>query len=265
VTKSPLPTVTGFAVKRAIIALRKRKVALPLLLRRAGLSKHDFVKRQHRISAAAQSRLFEFAAEALDDTAFGLHLAKETNPREAGLLFYVAAAARDVGEALALFERYCRIVNEAVRLELRRAPEGLVVRIDFLGLSRHTVQQNAEFGIAVLLKALRESAGSDIRPARVTFALARHSDLREFKHFYRCPVEFGAASDQLVFSNEMLAVPLVTGDRHLMRTLRPICDAAARERRTPKGSATGFGRERSPKAATARQGQQKGCREDARR
>jgi hypothetical protein len=47
-----------------------------------------------------------------------LHLAQKANPREAGLLFYVASAADDIGDALALAARYCRIVNEAVRLRL---------------------------------------------------------------------------------------------------------------------------------------------------
>src|SRR5262249_20967671 len=67
--------------------------------------------------AIAQGKLFEYAAEALDDSALGLHLAKQANPREAGVLFYVASAAKKIGEALALFERYFRIVNEAVRLK----------------------------------------------------------------------------------------------------------------------------------------------------
>jgi hypothetical protein len=43
--------------------------------------------------------------------------AKEANPREAGLLFYVTSAASNVGEALALFGPYSRIVNEAVRIK----------------------------------------------------------------------------------------------------------------------------------------------------
>jgi AraC-like DNA-binding protein len=40
--------------------------------------------------------------------------------------------------------------------------------------------------------------------------------------------------DQLAFSNETLAVPLVTQDRYLLETLQPICDEAAKERNTPK-------------------------------
>ena len=102
-----------------------RNVAVAPLLQRAGFSAHDFDVAQQRISAASQGKFLEYAAEALDDSAFGLHLAKEANPREAGLLFYVTSAASNVGEALALFGRYSRIVNEAVRI--KRAPSCLDV------------------------------------------------------------------------------------------------------------------------------------------
>jgi hypothetical protein len=62
------------------------------------------------------------------------------------------------------------------------------------------------------------------------------SDLPAFELFFGCPVEFGASGDQVAFSNETLALPLVTEDRHLLETLRPICDAAAKERGTAIGS-----------------------------
>ena len=65
----------------------------------------------------------------MDDSAFGLHLAEEANPREAGLPFYIASAANNLGEALELFARYSRIVNEAMRIKLVRAPEGVVAEI----------------------------------------------------------------------------------------------------------------------------------------
>jgi AraC-like DNA-binding protein len=38
------------------------------------------------------------------------------------------------------------------------------------------------------------------------------------------------------FSEETLAIQLVTEDRHLLETLQPICDEAARERNTPLGT-----------------------------
>jgi hypothetical protein len=215
------PTVTGFAAKCAIAALRKHKVAVWPLLRRAGLPEDAFDDPGSRVSAVGQVNFLEFAAEAMDDTAFGLHLAEQSNPREAGLLFYVISAARNLGEALALFARYSRIVNEAIRLKLVRQPEGVIVEFNYFGISRHRVRQNTEFGIAVVVKAMREITGRDIRPTRMAYAHVRTADLREFERFFGCPVEFGAPSDQLKFSNDTLGLPLITEDPHLLEVLRP--------------------------------------------
>jgi hypothetical protein len=124
-----LPTVTGFAARRAIAALRRRNVPVAPLLQGAGLSERDIDNRQNRISALAQGKILECAAHALADSALGLHLAKETSPREAGLLYYVASAAKNLDEALALFERYFQIVNEAVHLKLIRSPKGVVAEV----------------------------------------------------------------------------------------------------------------------------------------
>ena len=143
------PTVTGFAAKSAIAALRKHNIASQPLLRRAGLSEHAFDNPRNRVSAAGQVKFLEYAADAMRDTAFGLHLAEQANPREAGLLFYVVSAARSLGESLALFARYCQIVNESLRLKLVRRAEGVIVEINYVGISRQGMRQNPEFGIAV--------------------------------------------------------------------------------------------------------------------
>jgi AraC-like DNA-binding protein len=229
-----LPSVTGFAARRLVNELHNRPVALAPLLRRAGLTDRELADRRRRISAAAQSRFLELASEELQDDALGLHLAAHANPREAGLLFYVTSAAKTVGEALALLERYLRIVNEAVRLSLTRAPNRAILQFDFTGLSRHRIQQNVEFGIAVIFKGLREIIGRDLRPTKVSFVMGRAANRREFERFFGCPVEFGASSDRIEFAAETLTLPLVTHDQNLLETLKPICDAAAQERGTRK-------------------------------
>jgi AraC-like DNA-binding protein len=235
-SRQTLPTVTGIAARLTIAVLKKQNIAVGRLLRRAGLSEHDFDGHQQRISAASQGKFLEYAAEAMDDSAFGLHLAEEANPREAGLLFYVTSAANNIDEALALFARYSRIVNEAVRVKRAHAEEGVVAEISFIGVSRHMAKQVTEFGVAVTIRALREIAGQKIRPTHLSFIHGRNSDLQAFERFFGCAVEFGASRDQVAFSNETLALPLVTEDRHLLETLRPICDAAAKERGTAIGS-----------------------------
>jgi AraC-like DNA-binding protein len=233
---SRLPTATGFAARRAVVALRNHDIDPAPLLERLGLSEQDVNTDQIRVSAAAQARFLESAAEALHDPALGFHLATEANPREVGLLFYVASAAKDLGEAIVLFARYLRIVNEAVRIKLTRQNSDLVVELYLVGVPRFRAGQNAEFGIAVIVKSLREITGRNVHPTKITFVHMRSSDFPEFERFCGCPVEFGGSSDELVFSNQSLAVPLITEDMHLLDVLRPICDEAAKQRETAAGS-----------------------------
>ena len=229
-------TVSGFAARRVLVVLQKRKIDAAPLLRRAGLSDYNPDDRQRRMSALSQARLVEYAAEAIADTAFGLHLAQETDPREAGLLFYAVSAGKDLHEALALFARYSHIVNDSVRVAILPRAEGVRLAADYFGVPRHRAKQNVEFGIAVVVKALREASGRKISPSRVLFSHPRTSDLKEFDRFYNCRVEFGAPTDALDFAHEALSLPLVTSDRYLLETLRPYCDEAAKARRTAAGS-----------------------------
>ena len=231
-----LPSATGFAARQAIAVLRKRNFPIAHLLTRAGISEADIDNRQARISALAQGKLLEYAAEALGDSELGLHLAEHANPREAGLLFYVASAAEHVEDALELTARYCRIGNEAERLKINRSSEKMIVEITFVGLPRQFAWQNTEFVIAAAIRALREMVGRDFQPVQVNFTLARHPELPEFERFFGCPVEFSAPADQFVLSNETLAIPLITEDHYLLETLRQICEEAAKERKTVRGT-----------------------------
>jgi AraC-like DNA-binding protein len=231
-----LPTATGFAARRAVVALRNRDIDPTPFLERFGLSEPDVNTDLIRVSAAAQARFLEFVAEKLQDPALGFHIGMEVNPRQVGLLFYVASAGKDLGEAIALFARYCRIVNEAVRVKLTPVGDELVTEVSLVGVPRFRAVQNSEFGITVMVKSLREITGRNIRPTRIIFAHIRNSDFPEFERFCGCPVEFGGPCDQIVFSNQSLTAPLITGDVHLLDTLRPICDEAAKQRETVAGS-----------------------------
>src|SRR3984957_11866401 len=236
-----LPTTTGFAAREAIAMLRKRNIATAPLLLRAGLSEHGLARAGDdgngvplRVSAIGQCRFLEYAAEAMDDSAFGLHLAGQIDPRDVGLYFYTGSSARDLGEALALFSRYCRIANEAFRLTQRSADTA--IEFEFAGLPRYASRHNMEYVVAGIRTALRTMSGRNVAPTKVAFAHNRNSDLREFERFFGCPVEFGAPNTVFQISAEALSLPLITADPKLLRVLRPYCDAAAKERKVKSGT-----------------------------
>jgi AraC-like DNA-binding protein len=231
-----LPTTTGFPARRALAALRKHDIDPVPILQRAGLSAQELNDQENRISSAAQAKLLEFAAEALHDPALGFHLAGEVDPRELGLVYYIASSAKDFGEAITLLARYSRIVNEAIRVLITRRDGDLVMDVHLVGVPRFLAAQNAELAIAIILKSLRVITGRSVHPTRISLIHVRSADFREFQKFCGCPVEFGGTNDELVFSSETLGVPLITEDLRLLDVLRPICDEAAKQRETPPGS-----------------------------
>jgi hypothetical protein len=124
------------------------------------------------------------------------------------------------------------------------------------------VRQNVEFGISVILKALREIAGRSVRPTRAAFVHARNSDQREFERFYGCFVEFGraasegASSDLLEFSNDALAIPLKLAgkDRSLASANSPpsiLCAIGASSTALAQHSRAFFS---APRSTAVRQG-----------
>jgi AraC-like DNA-binding protein len=242
-TTQVLPTATGFAAREAISMLRKHHVEIAPLLRRAGLSEHDLALAEadgsptgHRISAVAQVKFLDYAAEAMNDSAFGLHLAGQIDPRDVGIFFYVGSAASDVGEALALYSRYCRIANEAGRLKLTPRPGGAALEIEFAGLPSYAARQNMEFVLGCFRIALRAITGRNVTPTTVAFSHNRNSGLREFDRFFGCPVEFGAQATLVALTDDALRIPLLTADPKLLHALRPFCDMAAEERNTGNGT-----------------------------
>ena len=107
------------------------------------------------------------------------------------MLFYVASAAKDLGEAIALFARYFRIVNDAVRIKLTRGDNDLVVETS--PRRRFEVSGGAERGVwnCGCEEFLREITGRNVHPTKITFIHMRNPDFLDFERSCGCPVEFG--------------------------------------------------------------------------
>ncbi len=145
-----LPTAMGFAAKNAIDVLRRRNVAIAPVLRAAGMSERALAESDplhHRISAAGQVGS-SIAPPKRSRTPLSVCTWPSGPIHAMRGSSYVASAAENLGEALALLARYSRIANEAARVKLTATPDGLVVEIGFVGLPRPLGRQGAEFLMA---------------------------------------------------------------------------------------------------------------------
>ena len=96
----------GGVISRLVYACAKRKgVDVLPLLDQSGLTEDLIKDKNAQIGVANQIKFVELVAEALGDDLLGFHLAEDIDPREMGLLYYVAASADTMGEALRRVER----------------------------------------------------------------------------------------------------------------------------------------------------------------
>src|SRR5262249_21319182 len=87
-------------VRLAIARLQSAGVPVAPLLKRVGLTPEAIADPEERLSVRSQVALLDEAAIALKDDRLGFTLARDFDPRELGLLYYVTASSHTLGDAL---------------------------------------------------------------------------------------------------------------------------------------------------------------------
>jgi AraC-like DNA-binding protein len=227
-----VPSAMGLASRLAYAHARSCGITVHPLLRRVGLSVEDIENPQARIATADQIEFLNLVADELGDDLLGLQLASQFELRLAGLLYYVFASSHTLREVLERGARYSAVVNEGV---LQNFVDGRLagLAIRYAGVRRQADRHQIEFWVALLIRICRQLTGRHLRPARVRFTHFRGHGQSRLSRFIGCPVEFGAAEDEILFSRETLEIQVVNADPYLNRLLVDLCEQALNSRRSP--------------------------------
>lgn len=165
---------------------------------------------------------------------FGLQAANIFRPSAFGAMGYSMMSAPTLKDSLIRSTRYTGSVTQASSSKLAPVAGGAQFEIiqplpiplvaDF--------EQTYEFLTLLLLNFLRWTIGFDIKPQRVEFIHKTPSYLSSHAQFFGCPVYFNTGHTTLVFSDEQLALPLITADA----IMAVIHDRHAEQRVTQLGS-----------------------------
>ena len=229
VTGDVFLTADAVATRLAIKELQRAKIDPRPLLAKAGISLLKLDEEPKRVRAESQILFLEIAADALGDSALGLHLAQHFDLRECGILYYVLAASPNLGEAIRNLVRYLAVSNESMPLVLSETAKRAVLAVKYK-IPRHTDRLFVEYAYAVLLRAFRELTGRSISPKAVTFIHGRNINKTEFDRFYGCSVRFRAPADTIVLPTELLSTPILTSDKYLLRILKDACEEVLAKR-----------------------------------
>jgi AraC-like DNA-binding protein len=216
--------VSVIAARAAIAACEARGADVRSVLRAAAVSREALGRIEYRLPYENAARLWEEAAAAAHDPAFGVHVA-ETLPMGAyDVLDYMVAAASTAGDAIERIAHYFRLVHDRSDVRLRVEPRQarLVRRGPALG------PQYEEFSLALFLVRSRAATGTDWTPDGVRFQHAPGSDARELARVFRCPIAFDAPAAELRFDRAILRLPHVRADSRLLDILTRYADGLLR-------------------------------------
>ena len=226
-----IPTAQGGLSRLAIARLKSAGVPVVPLLRRVGLTPEVIADPEERLSVRSQITLLDEAAIALQDDCLGFTLARDFDPREIGLLYYVMASSQTLGDALKRVARYSQITNEALVVRYREG-NGLIISLSYSGVPRHSERHQIEFCMFAVLRICRVLTGQNLVPQHFWISHHRSGTTNsEMARFVGTAVEFGATADEFALNANARELPLIHADPYLNNLLLKYCEAALTDRR----------------------------------
>jgi AraC-like DNA-binding protein len=227
---SSIPSAAGGIARLACDRLREARADVAGVVAGAGFSLGDISDRKRRLDAAGEVRLLELAAIELHDDCLGLHLARDFELGEIGLLYFVISSSERLSDALRNAERYCAIINEGVRLKI--SLDGpVVIDIEYLDVDRQFDRQHIEFWMVTLIRICRTVTDARLAPSSVKLRHFRPQTPPELRSFLGCEIQFAAKVDQICFSAAARALPAVKADGYLNKLLLQYADDALGQQR----------------------------------
>jgi len=220
----------GGLSRLAIARLKRAGVPVAPLLKRVGLTPEMIADPEERLSVRSQVALLDEAAIALKDDCLGFTLAREFDPRELGLLYYVMASSQTLGDALKRVARYSQITNEALVVRYREGNR-LIISLSYSGVPRHSERHQIEFCMFAVLRLCRMLTGQNLVPQSFSIAHYRSEGISEMARFVGTKVGFGADKDEFALNVDARELPLIHSDTHLNDLLLKYCEAALVDRR----------------------------------
>lgn len=133
---SSLPTATGGITRAAYARALEAGLNAAPLLRASGLTVRQVENPHFRIPVKNQIKFLNLVANALPDEFLGAHLAEDVDLRELGLLYYVLASSKILGDALSRGARYSTINNEGIEITYRENHKMMSIVFRYVGVAR---------------------------------------------------------------------------------------------------------------------------------
>lgn len=197
--------------------LAAEQIAIPTLLRRAGLPANLFTQEKIYITTAEIFALWRAISDLSRDPGLGLRLGTELRFERNHPVAIVGVCSRNFGDALQRLARYKQLTcPEEIRVS-RRALE-TSVEFRFIAANETEPDIMVDVGLSWILNVARRGSDGEITPLRLELTrTANHRELLE--SCFGCRVRFKADRNALVFRSADLDRPFLNHNAELVSML----------------------------------------------
>lgn len=231
-----IPSATGGIARLACARLRELGKDATVVITSVGAKPEQVYDDAIRLEVPKQIKILELVSEELQDGLLGFHLARNFDLREVGLVYYVIASSERFADSLLNAKRYCMIMNEGVRLQMKQDERTVSITLDYVDIERQSDRHQIEFWLVTMVRIFRQVTDTRLALRHLRIRHRRNETPAEFRSFFGCDVEFGADRDEIVLPASVASLPIVGRDNYLNDLLRQYAEAALANR--PKGRAT---------------------------
>jgi len=233
---SSIPTATGGITRAAYSQAVEAGVDVEPLLKASGLTVRQVENPRSRIAVKSQIKFLDLLADTLSDEFLGVHLAERIDLRELGLLYYVLASSKTLGDALRAGSRYSAINNEGIQITYRESDRKMSIVFRYIGVPRLNDRHQIEFFVVTLLRICRQLTGRHVSPVSIKLMHRRTQLPARLKSLFGCKVVFGSDIDEVAYRQPFRDTPIVDADPYLNSLLVKYCEEALANRRIGSGT-----------------------------
>ena len=194
-----------------------QKIALPALLRRAGLPVGLFEQEKVYLTTAQLFALWRSVGETSSDPAIGLKLGSETKLARSHPAGIAVLCSRTFEDALQRLARYKQLTcPEEIRVS--RGAEQASVEFFYVEAAEPQPDLLVDMVLSWILSVGRHGTDGKITPLRLELARpAKHRSL--FESHFGCRVNFKAKRNALIFHSRDLDTPFVTHNEEMLEAI----------------------------------------------
>ncbi len=173
---------------------------------------------------------FVAAARLTPQPGMVLRAARKLRPTDHGFLGHAMICAPDLRTSLKLLERFAKTRAIPLSYHLQPIPGGARLHMQLTAYMGTLKREYTEWGLMIALSTnAPQVEDALLRPSRIVLDYPRPAYGEIYDELLQCPVEFGAASCYMDFSDAALDRPTVNSNRELQHFCEQRCELILHE------------------------------------